>query len=172
MTVLTQKGGGWSDFGNCSRTCGEGIKTRVCHRPSNSIFPCQGKSVAKCNMGACSSEVVLVEDRAVDVVRSESGDQHEGKDTKGDADEDAEDSDEDEDADTDSGKDDDADTDSDEPTPTKELQLLIQLSKDGEQRFHPGCCKHRNMFVSRPCLATCQPFGRFISLTRARTDRC
>ena len=95
----------------------------------------------------------------MDVVRSESGDQHEGKDAKGDADEDAEGSNEDEDADTDSGKDDDADTDSDEPTPTKELQLLIQLSKDGEQRFHPGCCKQRNMFVSRPCVATCQPFG-------------
>ena len=123
--------------------------------------------MAKCNMGACSSEVVLVEDRAVDVVRSESGDQHEGKDAKGDADEDAEGSGEDEDADTDSGKDDDADTDSDEPTPTKELQLLIQLSKDGEQRFHPGCCKQRNMFVSRPYLATCQLVARFINLTRA-----
>ena len=122
VSILTQKGEGWSDFGACSKTCGEGIKTRVCNRLSNSGFPCRGKSVTKCNMGPCGSE---------DNIRPENHGQHPSRNGRGDA----------------GSKDDDTNTTSDDSTPTTELQLLVQLSKDGEQRFHPGCCKERNMFV-------------------------
>ena len=127
VSILTQKGGGWSSFGACSRTCGEGIKTRVCNRPSNGPFPCRGKSVVQCNMGPCGSQL------AADTIESNEGDEQLGKDEQADAE-------------AASGTDD-AGTERDESTSTTELQLLVQLSSDGKPRFHPGCCKERNMSV-------------------------
>ena len=47
--------GGWSEFGDCSRTCGDGIQTRTCDNPApqNGGAPCPGVATNPCNERAC-----------------------------------------------------------------------------------------------------------------------
>ena len=47
--------GGWSDYGTCSKTCGDGTKTRTCNNPAkaNGGADCVGDATTTCNEGAC-----------------------------------------------------------------------------------------------------------------------
>merc|ERR1740129_1893233 len=51
--------GGWSDFGDCSVTCGDGIKKRTCTNPSPSEdgAPCDGDDSQVCNIAECPGPV-------------------------------------------------------------------------------------------------------------------
>lgn len=63
MIILTynfipvEGNGGWSDFGDCSKTCGNGTQTRTCTspKPTNGGKECVGESTKVCkNDKACN----------------------------------------------------------------------------------------------------------------------
>ena len=47
--------GGWSAFGDCSKTCGGGVQIRTCTNPApaNGGADCQGEATQTCNLVAC-----------------------------------------------------------------------------------------------------------------------
>ena len=50
--------GGWSDFGACSKTCGDGTQTRTCTnpKPANGGKACAGDASKACNLKACPGQ--------------------------------------------------------------------------------------------------------------------
>ena len=47
--------GGWSDYGECTKSCGGGIQSRTCTNPApaNGGYSCPGETSKVCNMQAC-----------------------------------------------------------------------------------------------------------------------
>jgi len=55
--VITPINGGWSNWSECSKTCGGGTQTRTCTNPTpaNKGLNCTGESTQNCNAQTCSS---------------------------------------------------------------------------------------------------------------------
>ncbi len=55
----TAVNGGWSGWGNCSKSCGGGTQTRSCNSPSPAYggANCSGSSSQSCNTSACTYDV-------------------------------------------------------------------------------------------------------------------
>jgi hypothetical protein len=51
--------GGWTDYGACSATCGDGTQTRTCTNPApaNGGAACVGSETQACSMGPCGSDL-------------------------------------------------------------------------------------------------------------------
>ena len=54
MLTVQSTHGGWSAFGACSKTCGDGVRTRACNnrKPANGGAQCSGGVTQACNNGA------------------------------------------------------------------------------------------------------------------------
>ena len=52
---IAQVDGEYADFGDCSKTCGDGIQTRLCNKPApaNGGADCIGDATKACNLGKC-----------------------------------------------------------------------------------------------------------------------
>ena len=53
--------GGWSEWGECSRTCGGGVKRRTCTKPApkDGGQYCQGDNLEECNKETCGEYLDL-----------------------------------------------------------------------------------------------------------------